>query len=161
MPLFTQRRQAALPAVARSDFESRVLGDEGPYTTFVLFDRGSEEDRYAEQALADAVRQHGDRIRAFRADAREFQDYFRDLMERRREFDTYDFNRWPVVGVYRKGRLLTTFNPRRVFYTPQHQVREVREQLEIFLEKMVYYDPSRVREQTNLEVAQKEHKGER
>jgi hypothetical protein len=150
-------RQAGLPTVAREEFQRRVLEEQPDVTTFVLFDRGTEEDRITQDALADAVRRHAGRMRAFRADARAFASYFQELQAGRRDFDSFDFNRWPAVGVYRRGRLLTTFNPRRVFYLPKLQAREVREQLDVFLTKMVYYDPSKVREQTNLEVVQKEH----
>jgi hypothetical protein len=48
--------------------------------------------------------------------------------------------------------LVTTFHPRRVFFPDHLQEREEREQLEIFLAKMVFFDPERVKEQKSLEL---------
>jgi hypothetical protein len=148
------RRRVGLPELHRADFE-RVLQEAPERTTFILFDGGSAEERLAARALADAQSAHAAKLRAFRAPAGEFADYVEAQTRARRAFDTYDFQRRPCLGVYRGGRLLTTFSPRRVFFDPRLQLREARTQLEICIEKFCYYDPQLVREQTNIAEAMK------
>jgi hypothetical protein len=138
-----------------------VLGGQDGVSYLVLFTSGDPMDRDTEHALAEAQHSHPDRVRAFKAKYADFAEEFARLEAERKDIDTFNFRRAPVVGLYRRGRLITTFNPRRVFYADRQQAREIRSQLDIFLRKMVFFDPSKVREQVNLEVADKkpEHHG--
>lgn len=120
-------------------------------TTLVLFDRGTAEDRRMAGVLTAAAAEHGDRVDAVSVAATEVLPRLQSWQEGRRAVDSFDFQRWPAVGVFRRGRLVTTFHPRRVFFADTLQEREDREQLEIFLGKMVYYDPAKVKEQKNIE----------
>jgi hypothetical protein len=119
-------------------------------TVLVLFDRGTPDDARTARVLAAVAGEHRDRVRAASVPAEPLLPRLQSWQERRRAYDTYDFRRWPAVGVFRGGRLITTFHPRRVFFDDRLQEREEREQLEIFLSKMVYYDPAQVKEQKNL-----------
>jgi hypothetical protein len=149
-----------LKPLRKAQLQATVLQGDPNISYLVLFDGGTPEDRWTEEALAAAEHAHPDRIRAFKAPLRDFLDDFAAMEANRREVDTFNFRRLPIVGLYRRGRLITTFNPRRVYFDPKLQAREVRSQLEIFLRKLVFYDPARVREQTNLEVAGKAEGGE-
>ncbi|HVB11427.1 MAG TPA: hypothetical protein VNM16_13815 [Bacillota bacterium] len=136
-------------------FTRDVLGGDDGVSYFVLFTSDDPMDGTTEGALAEAQHEHGDKVRAFKAPYAEFAAEFARLVAGRKDIDTFNFQRAPVVGLYRHGQLVTTFNPRRVFYIDKQQAREVRSQLEIFLHKMVFFDPTKVREQVNLEVADK------
>jgi hypothetical protein len=144
-----------LKPLTRATFTRDVLGAEDDLSYFVLFQSGDPWDGATEEALAEAAHAHPDKIRAFSAKFGDFAAEFQKLESERKDIDTFNFRRAPVVGLYRHGRLITTFNPRRVFYIDRQQEREIRSQLDIFLRKMVFFDPSKVREQVNLEVADK------
>ena len=144
-----------LRPLSRASFAQTVLGGEDGISYLVLFVSGDPHDAATEQALAETQQEHPDLIRAFKADYADLADEFARLEAERRDIDTYNFTRAPVVGLYRSGRLITTFNPRRVFFIEKQQAREVRMQLAIFIRKMVFFDPAKVREQVNLEVAGK------
>jgi hypothetical protein len=144
-----------LKPISRAGFVRDVLGGEDGVSYLVLFASGDAFDRATEQALAEAQHEHAGRLRAFRAAYADFADEFARLEAERKDIDTFNFMRAPVVGLYRGGRLITTFNPRRVFFIEKQQAREIRSQLHIFLSKMVFFDPAKVREQVNLEVADK------
>ncbi len=144
-----------LKPLSRAAFTQNVLAGADGISHLVLFVSGDPHDAATEQALAEAQHEHPDRVRAFKATYADFADEFARLEAERKDIDTYNFKRAPVVGLYRGGRLITTFNPRRVFYIEKQQAREVRSQLAIFLRKLVYFDPSKVRDQVNLEVADK------
>lgn len=121
-------------------------------TVLVLFDRGTPEDRRLEGSLAAVAAGHSDRVRAAAVPAEAVLPRLQAWEAGRRAVDTFSFDRWPAVGVFRQGRLITTFHPRRVFFAEPLQAREDGEQLEIFLQKMVYFDPARVKEQKNVEA---------
>jgi hypothetical protein len=144
-----------LKPLSRAAFTQNVLGGDDGVSYLVLFTSGDPFDAATEQALAEAQHEHHDRVRAFKATYAEFADEFARLDAERRDIDTFNFRRAPVVGLYRGGRLITTFNPRRVFYIEKQQAREIRSQLAIFVRKLVYFDPAKVRDQVNLEVADK------
>lgn len=148
------RGRAKLPELRRTAFERVLREPAGPFT-FILFDGGNEDERLTAEALAAAQPVHADRMRVFRAPAAEFADYIDQQTAAKKAYDAYDFQRRPCVGVYRDGRLITTFSPRKVFYDPRQQARETREQLEIFIRKFCAYDPQNVREQTNIAEAMK------
>ena len=144
------------------DFVGRVLtppatappgpGEAPPMTLLVLFDRGAPAERRLARVLAAAAAEHADRLQALAVTAADALPRLEQWQQGRRAVDTFDFRRWPAVGVFRRGRLVTTFHPRHVYFIDRLQEREEREQLEIFLAKMVYYDPARVKEQKNLEL---------
>ncbi len=121
-------------------------------TLLALFDRGTVEDRRLARVLATSAGRHADRVRAVGVPAAGLQEQVRRWGDARRSFDSFDFQRWPVVGLFRSGQLITTFHPRLVFPDDRLQEREEDEQLEIFLAKMVYYDPSQVKVQKNFEL---------
>ena len=123
-----------------------------PVTTLVLVDRGTDEDRRMAGALQSIEAEHRDRVRAAAVRADLILPRLQAWQEHRRAFDTFDFRRWPAVLLFRGGRLLTSFHPRQVFFEEKLQVREDIEQLNIFLSKMVYFDPAKVKEQKNLEL---------
>jgi|GEM_PF-5035557 len=123
-----------------------------PQTTLVLFDRGTDEDRRMAAVLTAAAADHADRLRVASVSASDVLPRLESWQEARRALDSFDFRRWPAVGVFRRGRLVTTFHPRRVFFAEPLQQREEREQVETFLAKMVYYDPAKVKEQKNIEL---------
>lgn len=131
-----------------------AAGDPAPEapgeTLLVLFDRGSPEDRRLERVLAQGVVVHRGRLRAVQVSVAGLQDQFERWQSQRHAYDTYDFGRWPAVGVFRGGRLITTFHPRSVFRDARLQEREELEQLQIFVSKMVDYDPAQVKEQKNF-----------
>ena len=146
------------PSVPSGEGEEPEARPEGrmpavpPQTTLVLFDRGTPDDRRLAGVLAAAAADHPDHLRAVAVPAGEVLPRLEAWQQGRRAFDTFDFRRWPSVGVFRLGRLVTTFHPRRVFFIERLQEREEREQIEIFLSKMVYYDPAKVKEQKNIEL---------
>jgi len=121
-------------------------------TVLLLLDRGTADDRRLERVLAATAALHPDRLQVAAAPADAVAARLRALQDGRRAFDSFDFDRWPAVAVLRGGRLVTTFHPRRVFFPEALQEREEREQVEIFLSKMVYYDPAKVKEQKSLEL---------
>lgn len=128
-------------------------GPPGPAdTVLLLFDRGGPDDARLARVLAAAAAAHRDRVRAGAVSAEAVRPRLQAWQEKRRAYDTFDFTRWPAVGVFRGGRLITTFHPRRVFFAEALQAREEREQIEIFLAKLVYYDPAAVKEQKSLEL---------
>ena len=122
-------------------------------TLLVLFQRDTPEDRRCARVLAEVAAAHADRVRALAVPAEDIRAQLDRWQKQRQSYDTYDFRRLPAVGVFRGGHLVTTFCPRLVFYDEHLQEREEREQLEIFLSKMVYFDPAAVKEQKNLELA--------
>lgn len=144
----------ALQRLASDQIEALVRpaqeGADGP-TTFVLADRGTADDARVARVLQEAAGDHSDRVKVAAAPADLLVARLQAWQEHRRAFDTFDFRRWPAVLVFRGGRLVTTFHPRHVFFAEKLQQREEREQLEIFLSKMVYFDPTKVKEQKNLE----------
>ena len=121
-------------------------------TLLALFDRGTAEDRRLARVLATSAGRHADRLRVVGVPAAGLREQIRHWGEARRSFDSFDFQRWPVVGLFRFGQLITTFHPRLVFPDDRLQEREEAEQLEIFLAKMVYYDPAQVKAQKNFEL---------
>ncbi len=123
-----------------------------PLTTLVLFDEGTSEDLRLAGVLASAAADHADRVRAAVVRASDLRSHLESWEAHRSAVHTCDFSQRPVVGVFRRGRLLTTFRPRPVFFAESLQRREDREQLEIFLEKLVYFDPAKVKEQKTIEV---------
>jgi hypothetical protein len=169
-------RPGALPTMDLAEFSTKVYrpeeparppsGEEGegaeapepaqppaPAETYlILFDRGTEDDRRLARVLAQAAAQHADRVRAYRIPVEALSEHIARWERERRAYDSYTFRFWPVVGVFRRGRFLTTFHPRLVFYDRRLQEREEAEQLEIFLSKLVYYDPAQVKVQKNLEL---------
>lgn len=154
--------KAVLESWSGADFATKVLtsvvadGQEvvaaSGKTFLVLFDRDTPEDRRLAGILAAIAAERADRLRALAVPAEEVLSRLQAWQQGRRAYDTFDFTRWPAVGVFRRGRLVTTFHPRHVFFIDRLQEREEREQLEIFLAKMVDYDPASVKEQKNLEL---------
>lgn len=152
------KRDAGLPALSPDEFVHR-FGEAGDAAaadddgwTLVLFDRGQPEDRRLGRALAGAAQAHADRLRVAAVPAQPLVDRLRAWQEGRHAVDSYTFTRWPVAGLFHRGRMVTTFHPRLVFFPERLQEQEDRVQLEIFLEKMVYFDPAGVKEQKNLEL---------
>lgn len=139
----------------RASFLREVAGADDDLSYLVLFETGGPDEAATRAALAAAGNAHPERIRVFRAPFAGFREEFAKMEAERKDIDSFNFRRAPVVGLYRQGRLVTTFNPRRIFYIPKQQAREVHDQLAIFLNKMVFFDPGKVREQVNLEVAKK------
>lgn len=156
------KARSELPRWSAEEFARRVLGSEAdaageappapPVTTLVLFDRGTPDDQRTAAVLAAAATEHADRLRAAAVPATDALPRLQAWQDARRSVDSFDFRRWPAVGVFRRGRLVTTFHPRQVFFPGRLQEREEREQLEIFLAKMVYYDPAQVKEQKGLDM---------
>jgi hypothetical protein len=160
-------RRLGLPEWTAAEFEALLAPPEGGApeepdakaraaaeapVALVLFDRGTEDDVRLAGAVADVAAAHAGRLRAGRVAAATVQERLAKWQAARRAYDTFDFQRWPAVGVLREGRLVTTFHPRRVFFPDPLQEREEREQLEIFLAKMVFFDPARVKEQKSLQM---------
>ncbi len=143
---------AEASATAAPDHEGRAAVAARERAVFVLFDRGTPDDARCGRALAAVAAGHADRVRAVRVAEPEVRARLDAWRASRRAYDTYDFDRWPAVGVFRGGHLVTTFHPRRVFFPEPLQEREEREQLEIFLAKMVYFDPAQVKEQKSLQL---------
>lgn len=150
-----------VPPKKRGDDGGHGEGEEAPTagraeapaeTVFVLFDRGTADDARIARALAAVAERHRGRVGAATAAAEPLLPRLQQWQDARRAYDTFDFRRWPAVGVFRAGRLITTFHPRHVFFADDLQEREEREQLEIFLSKMVYFDPAQVKEQKSLEL---------
>ncbi len=125
--------------------------DEG-VTILALFDRGLPEDARLGRSLLAAAEAHAGRVRAVALPADAVRERLQTWDSGRRAFDSFDWRLWPVVGVFRHGRLITSFHPRHLFFDERLQEREDREQLEIFLDKMVFFDASKVKEQKNLEL---------
>ncbi len=146
------RETLAPERLSREQFEALLseAGAAGPETTLVLVDRGAPEDARMARVLASVGADHRDRVRVAAVPADAVLGRLEDWQAHRRVYDTFDFRRWPAVLVVRGGRLVTTFHPRHVFFEQRLQEREEREQMEIFLAKMVYYDPAQVKEQKNL-----------
>ncbi len=152
------KRDPGLERLDAAEFERRFLREaplEGAAEaswTLVLFDRGRPEDRRLGRVLARAAEDHGDRVRVAAVSAQDVLERLRHWQDGRRAVDSFSFTRWPVAGLFRHGHIITTFNPRLVFFPEHLQQEEEHSQLEVFLEKMVYYDPAAVKAQKNIEV---------
>lgn len=150
------RTTQALERWTAADLRARALtpptgeGEAGP-TLLVLLDHGTAADQLLAGVLAQAAAAHSDRVQAAAVAADQLQAELQAWQEKRGALNTYDFAQVPLAAVFRRGRLVTTFHPRQVFFNERLQRREAQEQLEIFLAKMVYYDPARVKLQKNLE----------
>ena len=140
-------RQALSPTV-----EDVHGADEDGVTLLALFDRGLPEDARLARSMAAAAAAHAGRVRVVAVPAEEMREHLQTWEAGRRAFDSFDWQHWPLAGVFRNGRLITSFHPRLLFFNDGLQEREEREQLDIFLEKMVYFDAAKVKEQKNLEL---------
>lgn len=140
------------PAGFVRDFIQRTEAPDAPDQewTLVLFDRGQPEDDRLGRALVRAAKAHPDRVRVAAVEAQPLVDHLRAWQENRQAVDSLTFTRWPVAGLFHGGRMVTTFHPRQVFFPERLQEQEDSSQLEIFIEKMVYYTPEAVKEQKNL-----------
>ena len=137
----------------RTFVESESAGaDADSAWTLVLFDRGQPEDRRFARSLARAAAAHPERLHVAAVEAQPLVERLQAWQQGRHAVDSYTFTRWPVAGLFHAGRMVTTFHPRLVFFPERLQEQEDLSQLEIFLEKMVYFDPTGVKEQKNLEV---------
>lgn len=143
------QKRSSVQAIANANFDEVIGGAPADQSIFVLFTAAPGEDEF-EQALAPVVERHRDRVRLYKARAEEFRERIASWQSARRAYDTYCFDRLPTLGLFRGGKLLTTFTPRLVFYIDKLQRREAAEQFEIFLQKMVYFDPDSVKVQKNL-----------
>ncbi len=142
------QKRLSVQTIANTQFDEVVGGAAAEQSIFVLFTVGPEDE--LEQALAPVVERHRGRVRLYKASAEEFRERIARWQAARRAYDSYSFDRLPTIGLFRGGKLLTTFRPRQVFYIDKLQRREAAEQFEIFLQKMVYFDPDTVKEQKNL-----------
>ncbi len=138
--------------IAKRLLDPAAQGEGSEISTLLLLDRGQPDDARLARVLAAAAQEHPDRLRAARVDAREILPRLQAWQAARKAVDSFHFGLWPVAALFRGGRLITTFHPRRVFFDDRLQEPEERAQLEVFLGKMVFYDPSQVKEQKNLAV---------
>ncbi len=153
-------RPAGLEPWSAADLEQRALnapaqddaGADDGVTLLALFDRGLAEDARFGRSLASVAKAHAGRVRAVVVPADDVRGRMETWEAGRRAFDSFDWQHWPLAGVFRHGRLITSFHPRHLFFQEQLQEREEREQLEIFLDKMAFFDADRVKEQKNLEL---------
>lgn len=145
-------RKEILPRLSASDFAEAVEQAKSEQAVFLLLLGGSHVDSLVERGIARVVDQHRDKVRVYAAPAGEFTDRIEAWHNGRRTYDTFSFDRLPVMAFFRGGKLLTTFRPREVFFIEKLQEREVAEQFELFLDKMVFFDPEQVKEQKNLEL---------
>lgn len=130
-------------------FAERVLAGQG--SVFVLFDDQSEVARVLHGVLARAVAEH-EGLTGFVADGEAFADLRKEYEEKRHLTDTFHLNELPVIALFRKGALITTFEPWMHYAGKRLWRQDLSGQFETFLQKMVFFDPTKVREQKNLHL---------
>lgn len=131
------------------DFQERVLSGEG--SILVLFSDDSEVARVLHGVLSRAVAEH-EGLTGYVADGEAFSEIRKRYEEKRHLTDTFHLDALPVIALFRKGKLITTFEPWLHYAGKRLWRQDLSGQFEIFLEKMVYFDPTKVREQKNLHL---------
>ncbi|MBT9259311.1 MAG: hypothetical protein KM310_06100 [Clostridiales bacterium] len=138
-----------LPRLRRDEFEGKVLQQEG--TVFVLFEDGSPVAEKLARVLKEAL-DRDPKLTGYIASGEEFSDVREQYEASRHIVDTYHLDLLPVIALFRKGNLITTFEPWIHYHDQKYWLRDLNRQFQVFLQKMVYYDPTKVREQKNLKL---------
>ena len=134
--------QGANPAeVPRAAFETDILQSERPVLA-VLQARGVD-DRTFTRCIAEVLRQRQEDIRLVRIRVEEYQDLISEWRQNK-GYHAYNLDKLPAAALFRKGELVTTFNPTLTSPEPDVQRNQIKRQFERFLEKFIHYDPEKV-----------------
>lgn len=135
------RGAAGIQRLSRENFQSEVLEAEG--TVLVIFQR-NETDGSQFFGVLEKVRQEvAPDVRMVRALTSDFEDLIREW-KANRGYQTYDLDNLPAMGLFRQGRLITTFNPRMVSRERGVIDSKVGLQFKRFLDKFIHYDPEKL-----------------
>lgn len=140
LALFRQRG-AAWPLVTRETFYREVIESDKP--VFVeLWKEGADYSVF-ERAVQDVARAHRGDFKLGRIRVSDFADLI-EAYKASKGYSAYDFDRLPALALFRKGQLVTTFNPILPLGEESVQYHDIRYQFQRFLSKFVYYDPAKV-----------------
>lgn len=131
-------RGAALRTIARQDFDREVLQAEGP--VLVELHRRGEDYPHVIRAIQEVLRENNQNVPFVRIDVEAYQDLL-DEYRRGKGYKAYDLDKFPAVGLFRDGRLVTTYNPTFSSRERGVQYLDVKRQFQRFVNKFINYDP--------------------
>lgn len=124
---------------ARGDYLEHAL----KFEALLLVFRGPEVD-YG-PFLRAVSRVHGERdddISLLQADIKDLLPIFAELRTAK-GYSAYNLDRLPALGLFREGRLVTTFNP-LLAVSAKAAEKEIEQQFRRFLQIFLDYDPEKV-----------------
>lgn len=136
-----RRRSPRWPRVTRQTFYREVVESDRPVLV-ELFKDGVDYDVF-ERAIEDVARRHPGDFRLVHIRVDEFADLI-DAYRHHKGYATWNFDRLPAAALFRKGQLVTTFNPTLPLGEESIRYHDIHYQFERFLQKFVYYDPAKV-----------------
>lgn len=131
-------RGAALRTIARQDFDREVLQAEGP--VLVELHRRGEDYPHVIRAIQEVLHENNQNVPFVRIDVEAYQDLL-DEYRQGKGYKAYDLDKFPAVGLFRDGRLVTTYNPTFSSRERGVQYLDVKRQFQRFVNKFINYDP--------------------
>ena len=134
-------RDVSLPQLDRQAFEREVLQAEGP--VLVNLYKRDLEDRLFVRALTEVLREQNEDLRFVSVGVDDIADLI-DTWRKNKGYHAYNLDKLPAAALFRKGELVTTFNP--IVTTAEPEVRRsvIKRQFRRFLEKFIHYDPEKL-----------------
>lgn len=94
------------------------------------------------RAVTKVLGERDDEISLVQADIKDLQPLF-DELRKTKGYSAYDFDRLPALGLFRSGRMVTTFNP--ILPVSRKVVeKEIEQQFRRFVDVFVDYDPEKL-----------------
>lgn len=141
MALGATRGGSRLTRISRDNFEQEVLQSERP--VLVVLQTPTVDDREVIAAIQRVLQAEAEDVALVSMDLDEFKVVYREQLESTK-YHTFNFESLPAVGLFRSGRLVTTFNPRITSYEPGVKGDKIARQFQRFIAKFFRYDPEKL-----------------